>query len=292
MHHTLENVDRVEELLQRLTDDLPYEYKSLFPVDGFWAKRASQKRLALLKRIDEALRPMLWPGERVMFLTSGVLVSFWESYFLGLPMYYLNRRALVLTNERLILVQIDSRRRPRELRSQVLLRAIAKVGSTLLGNTTLKLQAGKRYTIAYMQRRDRRSLSSLIESGRGQATKDGAATAIEHLCPHCYAVVADHPDACPSCRGAFKSSKVAGLRSLLFPGLGDIYIGHWRFAIVEILVASVVWLSVLLPDGEGAATAGDRLAAAPVVFLLLHVTDAIATRYVARKGHYPAVGGS
>jgi len=286
MHPTLQNVDRVEELLQRQTNDLPYDYKSLFPVDGFWAKRASQKRLAFLKRIDDELRALLWPGERVAFLTSGVLVSFWESYFLGLPMYYLNRRALILTNERLILVQIDSRRRPRELRSQVLLRAIGKVGSTLLGNVTLRLEAGKQYTIAYMPRRDRRALIGLTATMRGQATKTGAAEAIEHLCPHCYVVVADHPVECPSCHGAFKSSKTAGLRSLLFPGLGDIYLGHWRFAIFEILVTSFFWLSVLLPDETRADR--DRLAGAIVVFLLFHVPDAIATRYVARQGHYPS----
>jgi hypothetical protein len=290
MHPTLSRADRVEELLQGQPDDSPYDYKSLFPTDGYWARRRSQKKLAFLKRIDEPLRAMLWPGERVVFLTSGVLYSFWESYFLGLPMYYLNRRALILTNERLILLQIDSRRRPRELRSQVPLRAIEELSRTGLGNTKIRLQAGGTYTIAYVPRQDRKSLVSHTEALRSRATRASAAEAIEHLCPHCYAVLADHPVTCSFCGGGLKSSTKAGLLSLLFPGLGDIYIGHWRFAVLEMAVAAIVWLGVIIPDPDAPMTASGRLTVAAFAFVFMHGVDAIGTRHVARKGHYPSGG--
>src|SRR6266545_7678905 len=99
---------------------------------------------------------MLKPGERVAFLTSGVLYAFWEMYMYGLPMYYLNRRALILTDTRLILLQIDSRRRPKELRSQIALSAIKSVKRTGLGNTSVQLNSGTSYTIAYVPRGDRK----------------------------------------------------------------------------------------------------------------------------------------
>lgn len=288
MHPALENIDKVEELLQRKDDGLPYEYAAMFPVDGFWSKRASQKRLKLLKRIDEPLRALLWPDERVTYLTPGVLYSFWESYFFGLPMYFLNRRALVLTNERLILIQIDSSHRPRELRSHVPLAAVARIGRTFFGNTTLKLKAGKSYTVAYVPRRDRRALVDLGRQNLAKATHASSAEAIEHLCPHCYVTVPGHPLQCPKCGGAFKSATKAGLLSLLFPGLGDIYIGHWRFAIFEILVAGYLWLAVIggaldeLVPGLDVALVG-----VAIVFLFMHGADAISTWYVARKGHHP-----
>lgn len=287
MHPTLRLVERVEELLQRQTDDAPYDYKSLFPVEGFWARRASQKKLGFLKRIDESLRAMLWPGERVLFLTSGVLHAFWESYLFGLPMYYLNRRALALTTERLILLQIDSRRRPRELRSHVVLRAVDNLSRSILGNSRLRLKSGKTYTIAYVPRRDRKTLVAMIREWQQRASRESAAQTLEHLCPHCYVSVDGHPVQCPQCGGAFKSPRKAGLLSLVFPGLGDIYIGHLRFAILEILVAALIWLGVLLPDPQAPMTAAERLVAALMVFTFVHGGDGIGTWYVARKGHHP-----
>lgn len=118
MDPTLQLVERFEELLQRRHDESPYDFQTMFPTGGFFVRRASQKKVVLLKRIDEPLRAMLRPGERVAYLTSGVLHSFWESYFLGTPMYYLNRKALVLTSERLVLIQIDSRQRPKRVLKQ------------------------------------------------------------------------------------------------------------------------------------------------------------------------------
>lgn len=287
MHPALESVDKVGELVQRQDDGLPYDYATLFPVDGFFAKRASQKRLGLLKRIDDPLRALLWPGERVVYLTSGVLFSFWESYFFGLPMYYLNRRALVLTTERLVLIQIDSRRKPRELRDQLPLRAIARFGRTFLGNTTIKLKAGKSYSVAYVPRRDRAAVVGLGQRHQATATRDSTADRIEHLCPHCYVAVPGYPLQCPNCRGAFKSATKAGLLSLVFPGLGDIYIGHWRFAVLEILVAGFIWLAVLASLSEGNTDGGSVVASALFIVIFIHGADAISTWYVARKGHHP-----
>lgn len=289
MHPSLESVKKVEELLQRKDDGLPYNYPSLFPVDGFWARRASQRRLKVLKRIDEPLRALLWPDERVSFISVGVLYSFWESYFFGLPMYFLNRRALVLTNERLILIQVNSSNKPRELRAQIPLRAMARFGTTWLGNTTVKLKKGKSYTVAYLPRRDRARLAMLASQAMPKATKDSAAAAIENLCPHCFTAVPAHPDQCPACRGAFKSATKAGLLSLVFPGFGDVYIGHYGFAVFEILVASFIWLSVYVASTE---TSQEPLENAWIVvafiFAFMHGADAISTWYVARKGHHPA----
>jgi hypothetical protein len=288
MHPSLRLVERFEELLQRRQDDTPYDYPTLFSTDGYFTRRASKRRFRLLLKIDERLREVLRPAERVRFLTSGVLYSFWESYLFGLPMYYLNRRALVVTSERLILLQIDSRQNPRELCSQVPLDAIDRVKKSFFGNTALRLLSGKSYAIAYVPRRDRNTLVQTIQSTHSSVRGQAAAAALQHLCPHCYQVLEGYPTQCGLCGGALKSSTRAGLLSLVFPGLGDIYIGHARFAIFEMIVVSLIWLGIFLPDPQVPTTLGERLVGGVFVIAIVHGIDAIATRHVARKGHYPA----
>lgn len=290
MHAGLQLVERFEELLTRRDADLPYDFHTLFPNEGFWSRRASQKRLALLKKLDESLRAMLRPGERVLFLTQGIAYSFWESYFFGLPMYYLNRRALALTNERILLLQIDSRRRARQLRSQIRLGAITEFRRTGLGNTSLRLTSGKRYVFVYLPRRDWKHLSSLLSATKSQQA--AVVADLEQLCPFCLAVVEHHPTACPACHGALKSWVKAGRLSMLFPGLGDIYLGHSRLAVLEMLVAGLFWLNfvlgILYPDPRAPAGGMDIGATAVFGLLLVHGGDALTTFHIAKKGHYPA----
>lgn len=292
MHPSLRMVEKVEELVARQRDDTPYDYRTLFPTDGMWVRRASQKKLAFLKKLDEQVRAMLWPEERVVFLSTGVVHSFWESYLVGWAMYYLNRRALVLTTERLLLIQIDSRHRPRALRSQILLRGVERFTRSLLGNTVLRLTSGTRLVFIRVPRRDRKALTELTAAGKAAATRDGAGGNLQQLCPYCYQPVAGHPKECPACKGAFKWWKKAGLLSLAFPGLGDIYLGHWQFAVLEILVAALFWTSIILaavvPDPEVPTTAADIVAGVLFVFLFMHGVDAFATMHIAKKGHSPA----
>ena len=294
MHPTLRLVNRFEELLTRQDPQLPYEFSTLFPNDGFWARRASQKKLSLLKRIDEPLRSMLHPDERVIFFTQTVAHSFLESFFLGMPMYYLNRRVLALTTERIILIQIDSRRRPRELRAQVPLRAVDRFRRTAFGNTSMRLTSGDQYVFVHTPKRDRKKLVALVAEARAKAPPSGS-DHLEQLCPHCYRVVGGHPAQCPICKGAFKSWRKAGFLSLLFPGLGDIYLGHARFAVLEILIAGMFWLSILLaivaPDPSAPASGAEIGSTALVGFLFLHGVDCAATFHIAKKGHYPAMPG-
>ncbi len=58
-------------------------------------------------------------GEGVEFVSWGIEYALLEYYFMGFWAYSLNRRAVVLTDQRILLLQIDSRRRVRELKSEV-----------------------------------------------------------------------------------------------------------------------------------------------------------------------------
>ena len=79
-----------------------------------------------------------------------------------------------------------------------------------------------------------------------------------------------------------------GRVTLLFPGPGDIYIGHWKFAIFEVLVAAMIWLAVLVPNPEYPTTPVALLITAAIVVVFVHGVDAVATWFLARKAVYPA----
>ncbi len=292
MHPTLSQASNFRDLIALEGHDAPYVYSAVFPSSTFRERSASRKRFKLLQRVDEELRAMLHEGERIYFRTSGVTVSFWESYFLGLIMYYINRRAIVLTSERIMLLQINSQRKPRELRAQIQYPAIAKVKRTLLGYTKLRFQRGKPLVFTYIPKTDRKVLAEVIErTQREQASLESGTSTIEDLCPHCYQVVSGRPLICPHCNKRFKSAARAGWLSLIFPGLGDFYIGHRKFAIVEIVVASLVWLIFLVPDPSVKSLTGAQLAVGALfIIVVFHGFDALATWYIARRGIYPAGG--
>jgi hypothetical protein len=290
MHSTLEGARRFQDLLTLHEHDAPYVYSGIFDDTGFRARRLSKKKFKLLRRIDDALRPMLHEGERVLFLTFGTAVSFWESYFLGWAMYIINRRAIVLTGERVLLLQVDSRDRPGEFRSQLDYRAIARVKGSVVGNTVVKVKSGKSHVFTRLPKADRKALQKVTERLRSEhGGLASGASGIEELCPYCFEPVAGRPPQCPGCRGAFKSASKAGLLSLIFPGLGDIYLGHGTFAMMEIIFGAIIWISwigAVLTDPNLSAS-GVLVIAAFVVFFV-HGGDAVATWYLGRRGLYPA----
>lgn len=282
---TLQVVERFEELLPRQHDR--YAFSSIFSANGFFARRASQKKLRLLKRLDERLRGMLWPGEKVLFLATGVPYSFLEANLLGHFFYYLSLRALILTNERLILFEIDSRQRPGHLRSQLLLTDIEEIGGTGLGNTRVRLRSGKKYVLTHVPRRDRRRLSSLLTETRARASRTGQTGDIEHLCPYCAVSIAGRPAACSSCGAALKSPGKAVWLSLLFPGIGTIYLGYPRLGTLKVLVGLLIWFDLWEASTRPDIPLAVRIINAVIVIAFLHGLAALATLMLARKGHHP-----
>lgn len=288
MDLTLQLVERFEELLQRQDTQGPYDFKSIFRTGGFFVRRASQKKLVLLKRLDERLRSVLWPGERVAFLGTGVLYSALETYLVGSIIYHLNRRALILTNERLLLVQIDSRQRPQRLKSQILLADIERIGSSVFGNAKVRLRSGASYVFANVPRRDRKHLAELLSSLQHAASKQSQTHQLEQLCPYCYAVLPGHPVTCTSCGAALKSVTKATLLSLLFPGIGTIYLGYTGLGAFKVVLGALFWLSAWTPDPRYPMTMGQLAVGAIIVLAVVHALASWASWILARKGHYPA----
>jgi hypothetical protein len=288
MRPTLRTAKRFEDLLGSEDPAEPYDYGTIFDSSTWRARRRSKKKFRLLRRIDDAVREMLTEGETVHFVTMGSAVSFWESYFLGWMVYYLNRRAIVLTDRRIILLQIDSKMRPKELRSQLRYTAITRVERSFVSGTNVHLRNGRKRAFSGVPKADRKFLAELVARLKRLVGEGFAAQAVEDLCPHCFALAGKAFGSCGECGGPFKSARRAGLLSLLFPGFGDLYIGHKKLAVLEILVVSLIWLSMLWPNPDYTYSALGYLLLGGIVVLFVHLPDAVGTWYIARMGIYPA----
>lgn len=291
-----------EELLAPDAASGPYEYATLFAADGWMARRRAKRRFKLLKRVDARLRQILHPEERVFFLTAGTTTSFVEGFFMGWAAAHLNRRVLVFTTERVLMVQADHRNRPRELVSQIPYTNIAAVKSAWNGICRITLQGGAKLNFQGVPKAERAFLNQFLgEVVRPvPASPNAASNRIEHLCPKCFVPVAAFPAECPACGAGFKSARKAAQLSFLFPGLGDFYLGHRGFAVMEMVGTGYLWLilviapllagGVISEDGERVPLDFAYWAFVAVFLSAVHGMDAAMTRHFARKGHHPLQG--
>ncbi len=270
----------------------PYRFDRIFGGEGFGAKRLAKQRLKLVQRIDADVRSLLAEGERVDFVSWGIDYSLVDQYFMGAWAMLVSRRALVFTDRRLLMLQIDSRRRVRELKSQVRYEAIEKRERGALGVMRLKLRDGGALNLTGVPRRDRKVLRELLDAKLGAKSADAPGLGRENLCPHCGHRVVGFPESCNRCARAFKSARKAAWLSLAFPGVGDLYLGHRLMGAFEIVGGIAAWSVLVVPLAVGIGADPESLPTlgimAGMVFTFVHGIDSWITRRVARKGIYPA----
>jgi hypothetical protein len=278
--------------LLRISDsNTPYRFDQIFSATGFGARRLAKNRLKLMKAIDPLVQTFLSDGEKVQFVSWGVEYSFVEQFFMGLWAHLINRRALVFTDRRILTIQISSRRKVLDLKTQLRFQAIEKFATRTFGYIGLVLRNGNRFNITGIPRKDRKYIKEFVAGKLAATRKDAPGLGIENLCPKCGNKVMGFPDRCNQCAQAFKSANKAGWLSLAFPGLGDFYLGHRWLGFTEIIGAMFVWGAIAFPfawttyseGGPWIVSAG----IASGVFVFVHGTDCWITRRVGFKGIYP-----
>jgi hypothetical protein len=269
----LQNAADFRELLRDDVADERYVFREIFSDAGWRQRSLSKKRLKLLKRLAPALEEILWDDERVLFLTRGVMARFLEWYLLGWALYYLARRAIIVTDRRIVLLQINRRGKPGELVSQIDESAVAEVTSTFTGYTRVTFRNGGQVLFAGVPRPERKRLAELTAAlSSAPAPMKSLRGEVQHLCPHCFVEISDRPLSCPECGGALKSSGKAAVLSLILPGAG---------------VAALTWMGLIALASDPTMGPGGYVFMVAFTVLLIHGADALATRYVARKGLHP-----
>ena len=297
MEAILRRVNDPSDLAHVAQPDLPYRFDQIFSAEGFGAKRLEKKRLKLMKAIDERVRTFLAEGEKVEFVSWGVEYSFAEHYFMGVWAQLLNRRAVIITNRRILLMQINSRNKVLQLKNQLRYTAITKFAKGTFGYLGLTLRDNKTLYLTSIPRKDRKQLRERIAAHMEATRAEAPAPGLENLCPHCGHRVLGLPERCSQCARDFKSGAKAGWLSMILPGLGDLYLGHRGLGVLEIMGALAAWAFVVfafaLGGGEeanGGLDVTGAIVGAVLVFAFVHLPDAWITRRMGLKGIYPAGG--
>jgi len=254
---------------------------------GGYKNRKNNLTLKILRAVQDVLaKQILKEAEKVLRIGKATAYYPAEIFFGNgfLTMMY-NHYAIVCTDQRLIFVNINAKmNRPTHYFFQMPYEQIERVKRGLLGGSlTLYPFRGKRRTFMYVKALTANELKQFI-AGKSHSIKRAGRPeeAHENLCPSCFVPLKKGLVSCPQCRARFKKPKKAFLKSLLLPGLGDIYLGHRALGIFELIGSIIVWL-VVLSLLVTMAEAGLIVA----IFLLLFYNglDGSLTYHMASKGY-------
>jgi hypothetical protein len=276
--------------------ELPLEKTTLYPEDdGFFGRRAKARRAKLLAGVEGALRRALAPGETIRYAARGVRYYLVEHLFGGAAVaQYHNMTALVLTDRRLLLLQLGRRGKIGDIKNEVPLDAIEGAkGAGILGWRIL-LADGSKLAFASVRSADRKRLQALLPSRSGPRVPGPV---VVHLCPSCLRPVSGKVGTtltCPQqdCRIPFRDPRKAARLSAFLPGLGDLYLRHHLFGSLELL-GSMAMLGVGLAFALQAAVDPDleKVVSAAVVLALFvglpRLIDHRLTLHMGRKGLVP-----
>ena len=260
---------------------------------GMGIKRYNKKRIEYLQKAGPLLNKMLWEGEVIEDVARGVRVSTLEQFFAGgVWTRYINFTTMILTNFRLLLINTDSKGRPKDmLYHQIRFNAFKKISKGSFGFLKFKFADGKTMSFREVNGRDKKRLKERLEARIGEPTAAPVPGPIDqipgcdNLCTTCYQPVPQGVYTCENCGTEFRTPEQAALRSLILPGLGDLYLRHHTLAVFEILGSLAVYSFLIIST----IMEGNVAALIPVVIFiaLINGLDAIVTYFIAKKGLIP-----
>lgn len=261
-------------------------FEQVFSPDskGGYRNRKNKFKVKILLAVSQVLEKILIDGERVMRLGKGTAYYPAELIFGNgwLTMMY-NHYAILATNQRIVLININSRMKDTtQYLFQVPYQDVKKVKRGLLfGSLVLHRMTGKRRVFTQMKRHISKELGDFIME-RKERVETVPEKLLENICPSCFVPLENGLTHCPSCEAHFKEPKKASLRSLLLPGLGDFYLGHRALGVMELIGSIMMWAYalVLILFGEKSG-----LFVAVFLLLLYNGMDAVLTYFMAKKGY-------
>jgi len=279
--------ERALKHLSRLQRDDAYDWDRLFPkTEGMGAAGDIKRRVRMLESVEPRLDFLLYPGERIEFITKGTLNSFVEQWFLGIWSLVINRTLMLFTNYRIILINSDGKHRAKAMMWQIPYDRLKKFGAgSAVTSTTFKIEKGRTYKFVRVPRSDRKRLKQYVrervEEIRQQEFKFPSHVGRDPLCTTCATPVPPRTHQCPECGERFIPPIQPALMSLIVPGTGDLYLGHRGIAMVELFG----FLALLLLTVAVAVDGGLAAAIVPLAVLVVaNMIDSIVTLHIASKG--------
>lgn len=261
---------------------LPVNKKFMFTnVKGVEKKGIKQRQTKLLKKL-EFLPRFLKEGEEIYLVTTGCSpVSLIEQITTGMIVFYIKRSMLVFTNKRILHIPTTVGYNFRHSIAQINFNDCDSIKMSW-GTLKIRYKNKKKENFIKIGGKERGKIKQLVQkiNIKGEPSKHQQRF---HRCPSCTralpAVVAN----CPSCRLEFKSRPRAQLLSLLLPGGGYFYTGHWFLGLMDFLVEALLIFLVITSYIEPDPADPDP-AATTIVLLVILAIEKLTTVYHAT--HY------
>ncbi len=265
--------------------------------DSLYTNHKGKEKKGIRKRADQglarlkgALAAVLEPEEAVLYVARAQApATIVEQLTFGHYIYYVTASLLVFTTRRILDFHLEVGSFGR-WKWTYGLRGVrwgdvqqAAVKGWLTRSLALTYRNGKKDTYRLARWGDAGKIRMLVETmlhvSRGEASP---AQGIVALCPDCYAVLAEQAAECSRCQLRFKTTTGMIWRSIVFPGGGYFYTGHWALGVADAFVESVLvfalvaWLLVAagFPNPfrgplEARTSPGEAIASVAILALVL-----------------------
>lgn len=224
---------------------LPIERDVIFSDhQNTFKKRVEKRQSKLLSKIS-FLKPFLQEGEKILLVTTGCSpMSFLEQFLTGWIVFYLKQSLFVFTNKRIFHIPTKSGYTYRNSIAYIPYencRSIEMKGRSLVV-TYLNGKKEKFYYIAGKEKKKIGALIKILKLGNAPESK----TARIHLCPRCTRELMENKYTCPNCHLEFKNATEGKRVSILYPGGGYFYTGHWWLGIGDAITELLLLLFVVV----------------------------------------------
>ncbi|OVE76189.1 hypothetical protein BVX97_02015 [bacterium E08(2017)] len=268
----------------------PYQWNSVFPdPEKFGNKGHTKNKAVWLKKVEPLFGELLFPGEEILIATSGIFCSFAEQYFLGWMSTLINRTAFLFTNYRIIMIHMDSKNQPLQMKWHIPYDQVKKFKTSgLSAAITFKLKDNKSFTFTSIPKPDRKALKVFVDEMSTKVEKEDFRIPFhqcrDNLCPTCFRPVPPKTYTCENCQEEFIQPWKPAVMSLCLPCLGDFYLGHRGLGAMEAFGYIIIILALVAGFLEGDS---EGVIAFVVVIVITHISDAFLTLHMAKKGLIP-----
>src|SRR5213594_3050283 len=239
----------------------------LFPgASKFLSGRHQRKRREQWNAVRPVVRRLLQPGEHILHVVYAQQVPpLLHSVGLGHFVYAYHQVLLVVTDQRIIEALLNFRANGPGTRLRSYPYRHLSALKLSFGKLTATPAQGRKQGWRLRTGGDKKLLGLLLPRLQTRLLAEGPAHA-EALplwhCPRCGVKVPSVPETCSSCRTRFRSTRVASLLSLAFPGAGLFYLGHPFLATHDFLVECMVflvWIALVLSSSDQGGVAAALL---------------------------------
>jgi hypothetical protein len=230
---------------------LPVKSSFMFTnAKGIEKKGIKKRQLDLLKKLEFLPRFLKGDEEVYLVTTACSPISIMEQLTTGAIVFYIKRSILVFTNKRIIHIPTTVGYNFRHSFAQIQYNDIRDIKLSW-GALKIRYANNKKERFIQIHRKERAKIKQFIRklNFNREASKYQQRY---HICPSCMRSLKKGEYRCAACGLEFKSSGRAQMLSLVIPGGGYFYTGHWFLGIMDFIVeASLIYLAAnayLNPD--------------------------------------------